>query len=233
MVYLLKQEARKVPGFFSLSHPGTGSMKILALSDQVIQSVYSPQVRDLYGGVDLVIGCGDLPYYYLEYVATQLTAQVVYVFGNHDRTQFMSDGRILKAPEGCVPLEGRSVPVKGLLLAGLGGSMRYTPSGAHQYTDGQMWGRILGLTPQLMINRLTRGRFVDILVTHSPPYGIHDGEDLAHTGFKSFLAFMRYFKPRYLLHGHKHCYRRDIKEKTSYYQTEVVNVYPKHMIDWE
>lgn len=207
-------------------------MKILAVSDRVVDAIYSPQVVDQYGDVDLVIGCGDLPYYYLEYIVTMLTAPVVYVYGNHDMAQYMSDGRHVTAPEGCVSLEGRTVAVNGLLLAGLGGSMRYQPRAVHQYTESEMWLRAARLVPRLVANRLRHGRYLDVLVTHSPPLCIHDAEDLPHRGFKSLLNFMRYFKPKYMLHGHTHIYRRDKVWCTDYRQSCVWNVYPARVIEW-
>jgi uncharacterized protein len=207
-------------------------MRILALSDRVVDPVYSPQVRDIYGDVDIVVGCGDLPFSYLEYVVTMLSIPVVYVFGNHDNVQHMYDGRRVIEPEGCISLEGRSEMIRGLLMAGLGGSMRYQPFANNQYTDADMRLRITQLMPQLLANKVKHGRYLDILVAHSPPLGIHDGEDLTHTGFKSFLTFMRYFKPRYLLHGHTHLYRRDTVSCTWYRNTEVVNVYPNRLIEW-
>ena len=36
-------------------------MKILALSDRVVERVYSSNIIQNYGDVDLVLGCGDLP----------------------------------------------------------------------------------------------------------------------------------------------------------------------------
>ncbi len=207
-------------------------MKILALSDQVVHSIYSPDIRERYGDVDLVIGCGDLPYYYLEFITTMLSAPVVYVYGNHDKTQFTADGRTLNAAEGCRLIDGRCVVVNGLIVVGLGGSRRYQPNAINQYTEQEMWMRIMRLIPHLLYNRLRYGRFVDILVTHSPPYGIHDGTDLTHTGFKSLLTFMRYFRPRMMLHGHKHIYRRDARFKTRFHDTLVVNVYPSHLFEW-
>jgi Icc-related predicted phosphoesterase len=89
------------------------------------------------------------------------------------------------------------------------------------------------LVPQLLWNRQRYGRAVDILVTHSPPFGIHDRPDLPHTGFKAFLNFMRLFKPRYLLHGHVHLYRTDTETVTEYYDTTVINVYPYRLIEFE
>jgi len=207
-------------------------MRILAISDRVQEAIYSPQIRDMYGDVDLVIGCGDLPFSYLEYIATMLPIPVVYVFGNHDKVQHMSDGRMVTAAEGCILLEGESIMTQGALIAGLGGSMRYQPNSINQYTDSEMRGRIAALAPKLLANKVRYGRYLDILITHSPPLGIHDGEDLPHTGFKSFLTFMRYFKPRYLLHGHTHLYRRDTISSTCYRDTEVINVYPNRLIDW-
>ena len=40
-------------------------MKVLSLSDKVVSFIYGPQVKCRFKDVDLVIGCGDLPYYYL------------------------------------------------------------------------------------------------------------------------------------------------------------------------
>jgi Icc-related predicted phosphoesterase len=81
------------------------------------------------------------------------------------------------------------------------------------------------------MNRMLRGRYLDILITHSPPFGIHDGKDLPHRGFKALLGFMNRFRPRYLLHGHKHTYGTETW-RTRYRDTEVINVYPFHVIEW-
>src|SRR5690606_30054496 len=97
----------------------------------------------------------------------------------------------------------------------------------------QMWGNIARMVPGLLYNRIRYGRWLDVLVAHSPPLGIHDQPDLAHTGFQSFLAFMRTFKPRYLLHGHIHLYRLDETTMTRYVETDVVNVYPYRFLEIE
>jgi len=208
-------------------------MRILALTDKVANRVYSPNIRRRYAEVDLVVGCGDLPYYYLEFVATALTAPVAYVYGNHDDTQYTADGRTLQAAEGCLLIDGRVARVNGLLLAGLGGSRRYRPRGKNQYTEFEMATRILRLLPGLLVNRILHGRYLDVLVTHAPPLGIHDGSDLPHTGFRVFRAFMRLFKPRYLIHGHMHLYRLDTTFRTRYRQTDVINAYPVRIVEWE
>jgi Icc-related predicted phosphoesterase len=42
---------------------------------------------------------------------------------------------------------------------------------------------------------------------------------------------MRVFKPRFLLHGHIHLYRRDTVRHTKVGETEVINVYPYRILD--
>jgi 8-oxo-dGTP pyrophosphatase MutT (NUDIX family)/predicted phosphodiesterase len=212
---------------------GAAGMKILALSDEVVDFIYSLQAKDRYGDVDLVVGCGDLPFYYLEFVVTLLNKPLYFVPGNHDsRKQYMSDGRVVSHAEGCINLDQKIAYEGGLILAGLGGSIRYRPDGVHQYTDPEMGSRIARLAPRLWYNRLRHGRFLDLLITHSPPFGIHDGGDLAHTGFQSFINFVNAFKPRYLLHGHSHVYRSNEITRTRLGSTEIINVYPYRVIEW-
>ena len=218
-------------------------MKILAISDEVVDFLYSPRIKDNYADVDLVIGCGDLPFYYLEFIVTVLNVPLYYVAGNHDRpSQYLSDGRIISRAEGCEQLDGACLRAwlndkpagpdgPPLLLAGLGGSMRYNADSVHQYTENEMRGRALSLTPCLLANRLRYGRALDILVTHAPPRGIHDEADLAHTGFKAFCSLMDVFRPRLLLHGHSHVYRSDTITSTRYKDTQIINVYPYRLIE--
>ncbi len=209
-------------------------MKILAVSDRVIDWLYSGHVREKFSDVDLIIGCGDLPFYYLDFLTSALDRPLVYVRGNHDiGPQYAADGTVWTEVRGGVDIHKRVVQRGGLILAGLEGSMRYRPNAPHMYTDSEMTVQMAQLVPQLLWNRQRYGRAVDILVTHSPPLGIHDRTDLPHTGFKVFLSFMRLFKPRYLLHGHIHLYRTDTQTVTRYEETTVINVYPYRLIDFE
>lgn len=210
-------------------------MKILALSDQVVDHIYSPQVRDRFAGVRLVVGCGDLPDYYLEYVVSMLNVPFLHVPGNHDlphsADRWDRTTRDLPIPREAGSLDGRIVHEQGLLLAGLGGSVRYRPDGVHQYTQAEMTRRIMALTPRLWLNRMRYGRALDILVTHAPPKGIHDGADPAHVGFSAFNRFIARFRPRYVLHGHSHVWRRDTIMTTQVGSTAVLNVYPYRVIE--
>ena len=208
-------------------------MKILAVSDRVMDKLYSGQARQLFPDVDLLIGCGDLPFYYLDFLTSAIDAPLVYVRGNHDDApQYGADGKEWRGVRGGVNIHGRMSVRRGLILAGLQGSMRYKAHADYMYSESEMRVVVAQMVPRLLWNRQRVGRALDVLVTHSPPFGIHDRPDLPHTGFKVFLSFLRMFKPRYLLHGHIHVYRQDEIVSSNYGDTTILNVYPYRMIDF-
>lgn len=202
-------------------------MKILTVSDKVDELIYSSAIKHLFGDVDLVLGCGDLPFYYLEFIATMLGEPLFYVVGNHANAvkQYYGPEQHWKFPGGCVNIDGRVVQHKGLLVAGLEGSMRYNNNSRFQYTEREMAWKVWGLAPWLMLNKLRHGRYLDILITHAPPLGIHDKPDLCHRGFQAFRVLMERFRPRYLIHGHIHVYNPNETIKTVYQDTTVINTY--------
>ena len=199
-------------------------MLFLTVSDEVVPAIYSLNIKERFRGIDCVLGCGDLPPYYLEFIVTMLGKSCFYVHGNHNDVEYTEGGEELHAPRGCVLIEGRSVLHEGLLLAGLGGSIRYNQESSQQYTETQMLVRLWALAPRLMLNRLRYGRYLDVMLTHAPPLGIHNGPDYPHRGFRAFLTLMDYFAPRYLIHGHIHrSYGFSAVTETRYKQTQVLN----------
>lgn len=202
-------------------------MKILSISDKVEQLLYSPALKRLYGDVDLVLGCGDLPFYYLEFIVTMLGGPVFYVIGNHAnavRKRYAPE-EDWQYPGGCTNIDERVVRYKKLLIAGLEGSMRYNNNPHFQYTEREMTAKVWRLVPALLWNRMRYGRYLDILITHAPPYQIHDREDPCHTGFRVFRTFMKRFRPRYLIHGHVHVYSPTEPTESRYHETTVLNTY--------
>jgi Icc-related predicted phosphoesterase len=174
-------------------------MKILAVSDEVIDRLYSTSVRENYPQVRMLLGCGDLPYSYLEFLVSVYNVPMFYVPGNHD-PEYGSQFRA--RAEGGVNLDGKVVYTGGLLMAGLGGSVMYHPGGANQYTQGGMLMRAYQLLPKIIFQSILYRRKLDILVTHSPPQGIHDDQDdPAHRGLRALNTVLQIVKPRYMLHG--------------------------------
>jgi uncharacterized protein len=207
-------------------------MKILTVSDKVDDLLYSPAIKHLCRDVELVLACGDLPYYYLEYLATMVGASLFYVIGNHPLTVRNIDGppEGWAYPGGCVNLDGRVLYHKGLLIAGLEGSMRYN-NNYFQYTEREMARKVYGLAPWLLLNKLRFGRYLDILITHAPPWGIHDRSDLCHQGFRAFRTVMERFRPRYLVHGHIHVYSPYEVTESIYQDTRVINTYGYRILE--
>lgn len=199
-------------------------MKILTLSDIPIQMIYSAQIRGLFPDVNLVLACGDLPYYYQEFVVSMLDVPLYYVRGNHDKVIEHNLHGPRSAPQGATDLHGRVIDYRGLLLAGIEGSLRYR-SGPFQYSQNEMWYNVFNLVPGLMRNRVRYGRYLDVFVTHAPPKGIHDMSDLPHQGIEAFRWLLHVFKPAYHFHGHIHVYRPDTITETRFESTTVVNTY--------
>jgi len=215
-------------------------VKILCISDQIDPLVYSPQIKERFADIDLILSAGDLPLDYLDFIISNLNKPLFFVFGNHHTEELRHYRNVWDTPFlindteflGCGAVHiGTKVKIEGkFILAGLGGSMRYN-GGVNQYTDFQMFIEAVKLIPGLLWNRVFHGRFVDILLTHAPPKGIHDKNDRCHWGFKSYLWFMKVFKPKYLVHGHIHLYDLSDVRCTTWENTTVINAYSHHVID--
>ncbi len=200
-------------------------MKILSISDKIVSFIYSPQVKLKYGHVDFVIACGDLPYYYQEYIVSTLDVPLFYVRGNHDPVKEYSETGAYTGPQGGTDLHRSVIHFKGVLFAGVEGCIRYNQRAVFMYSQRQMWQHVFGLIPRLWLNRLRYGRYLDVFVTHAPPKGIHDKSDLPHQGVNAFRWFIRVFKPKYHFHGHTHIYRPDEPRQTHFHETQVINAY--------
>ena len=205
------------------------------MADEVDEGFYGdklPAVRP-----DLVLSCGDLPFDYLEYLVSRLDVPLLYVPGNHDPSLKAPDTTWTAprfdppdpGPQGCVNIDGRVIDVLDLRVAGFGGSLRYK-EGPNQYSQGQMGRRALRLELSIRLKRVKRGRRLDILVTHAPPFGAAEAKDAAHVGFVAFLRLIRHFQPALAVHGHVHPYGRALPER-EIGATRVVNVVPSRVIE--
>jgi Icc-related predicted phosphoesterase len=231
-VHIFADSKRKPPalaGNFVLGH-NKSIVKILALSDEVVERLYSLCDRGHFSDIELILGCGDLPYEYLENLITLLNVPLLYVPGNHDPNyQF---GEPLTYAEGGSNLDLKSMRVKKFLVSGFGGSIRYRQHGTNQYTQTEAYSRAMRLLPRFLLNRIYYGRALDILITHSPPFGIHDDDTRAHQGLKAINWLIGVAKPRYHFHGHTHFQRRNISpSETNHGLTQIINIYPYKIIE--
>ena len=202
-------------------------MKILAISDAVEPFLYGASLPKYASGIEAVVSCGDLPFEYLEYVVTFSETPLYYVRGNHDPDEDA------KAPEGCVPLDGRVVDAGGgLVLAGLSGSRWYS-GGPNQYGGRAMRRRAYALSARTALRGLVGRDRPNVFVSHAPPLGLGDREDPAHAGFEAFVALIDRHEPELWLHGHVHLYgtreREDREARRG--ETRVVNVYGHRVLE--
>jgi uncharacterized protein len=208
-----------------MSAGGVSNLKILAVTDEVDARLYgNVGARHACAKPDLILGCGDLPAYYLDYLVSRFDVPLFAIHGNHDAPPPL-EGSAGFGGCGADWIGGRTVKAGQLLLAGFDGSLRYN-TGAYQSTQAEMWTAVRALVPWLWLNRLRYGRFLDVLITHAPPRGIHDEHDRCHTGFDAFTWLVRRFQPSYHLHGHIHLYDRRTPTLTRIGATDVINVYP-------
>jgi Icc-related predicted phosphoesterase len=203
---------------------GEQTVEILAVADEVDGRLYGIKQLRARTSPDLILGCGDLPAYYLDYLVSSLDVPMYAIHGNHDAPAPLEGS---SGFNGCGAdwIGGRGVRADGLLIAGFDGSLRYN-EGAYQSTQVEMHAAVRRLVPWMLVNKARYGRFLDILITHAPPRGIHDEPDRCHTGFDAFNWLVKNFQPRYHLHGHIHIYDRRAEMVTRVGATEIINVYP-------
>ena len=168
-------------------------MRILAVSDEECPALWDHYRPGRLDGYDLILSAGDLKADYLSFLVTMAHAPLLYVHGNHD------EGYLRRPPEGCDCIDDQLVAYRGLRILGLGGCLRYRPDAPWQFTERQMAKRISRLRFALW-----RAGGVDLIVTHAPPLGLGDGDDLPHRGFESLKKLLDRYHPALWVHGHVH-----------------------------
>ena len=125
-----------------------------------------------------MLAAGDLPWDYLEFLASVTDRPGVFVPGNHDPAVASArqhrSGQFLRAgmpcepprPAGCRSADGTVVDAAGLRIAGLGGCVRYRP-GPNQYSQREFHRRAARLLRRVgRLQRRLPGP-VDVLLTHA------------------------------------------------------------------
>lgn len=193
-------------------------VRVLAVADEVVASIQDARVREL--EPDVVVAAGDLPWDYLEFLSSCLDVPVVFVPGNHDPAV------VPPRPLGATNIDETVIKVAGLRIAGLGGCVRYS-DGPNQYTQREYVRRAKRLMRR---ERRASGDGVDILLTHAPPSGLGDEDDLAHLGIEALHGVLEVFRPTWHLHGHIHPYGHP-KGDRKVGRTTIRNIIPCQVID--
>jgi len=164
-------------------------MAVLAVGDEVDERLLGERIPDSLREVRLLLSCGDLPADYLEALVDRFQVPLLYVRGNHDRWHRES------LPPG-ENIHGRLAIVRGLRILGFEGSNWYNGAGV-QYTERQMWWRVAAARPAVW-----RAGGVDVVLTHTPPLGVHDGRDVSNVAGDDAAALLCARAHAPLLHSH-------------------------------
>lgn len=196
-------------------------VRVLAVADEEVPAMPS-RARDL--RVDLVLAAGDLPWDYLEQLASHVDAPAVFVPGNHDPE--LPPGSTA-GPRGLTNVDRKAVQVGGLRIAGLGGCVRYN-AGAHQYTQAEYSAQCDDL---IATSRDAGFNTIDVLLTHAPPLGLGDEPDPAHVGIEALHGVLEELRPTWHLHGHIHPYGLLKADREFGGHTTIRNVIPWQVFD--
>ncbi len=168
-------------------------IKILALSDDLESTLTDKRNRAALQPIDLILGCGDLDYDDLAYVADAMDAPLVYVRGNHDfKEAWEAKASTCPQPLGSPFLIKRD----GLAIGGL------EWPGQHSRNAGRSeigaWRQSISLAAHWIGHTSPL-----IVISHVPPSGAGDvPTDPYHRGFEGYAWAMRRLRPKLWLHGH-------------------------------
>lgn len=190
-------------------------MKILVVADTVTDRLLDyVEGKPYLSGIDLIIGCGDLPPEYLSSLRARYDVPLYYILGNHDIRYGDTP------PVGCRLIDRKLIIHNGIRILGFSGSRWYNGK-INQYTEREMSIHI-----RRMWFSLWRQKGVDLVVSHAPPRYINDEEDPCHKGFHAFRKLIKRHQPEYLIHGHIHKLFADNSERIQTLgNTRVINCY--------
>ena len=222
-------------------------MKILCVSDQIDPLVYSSSAKEHFKDIDIILCAGDLPMEYVDFIVSTLNKPTYFIFGNHNLKEFGYYHRTNTSQDSYKPYNSSTLVYahgahylgfktakteNKLLLAGASGSMRYN-NGINQYTDKEMFMKLVKMIPALIMNKLRYGRYLDIFLTHTPPLDIHDKKDPCHRGFKCYRWFIEKFKPAYMIHGHIHLYDIQDTRVSQFLDTTIINAFSHYILEFD
>ena len=136
--------------------------------------------------IEMIITLGDLERHDLLQLAQINQIPKIGVYGNHDSGNYMNE-------LGIINMHLKTFEYNGLSFGGLQGCVRYKDNpDAIMSTQDETWE---------MMRDFPR---VDIFLTHCPPRGVNDEDEVAHQGFDALKAYVQTMAPHTLLHGHTH-----------------------------
>lgn len=180
-------------------------MKALVIADRSPQINIAEVART--EQVELIITLGDLVREDLLSAISVIEIPKIGIYGNHDSGNYMQE-------IGIMDMHLSTWSYNGLTFGGFQGCVRYKEDPqAIMYTQEEAIRMMAGF-PQ-----------VDVFISHCPPRGINDEEEIAHQGFDALRSYIDINKPRILLHGHTYPTEQNIVRQHNSTKIEYVYKY--------
>ena len=214
-------------------------VRVLAVADEVCDALWGAKAAAL--APDLVLAAGDLPWDYLEFLASVTDRPVVFVPGNHDPAVASArqhrSGQFLRAgmpcepprPAGCRNADG-TVARRRRAADRRPRRVRALPARAQPVQPARVPpARRPPAAPGRAPAAAAPGP-VDVLLTHAPPRGLGDEDDRPHVGIDALHPVLERLHPRWHLHGHIHPYGQPRPDRRVG-ETTIRNVIPYRMFE--
>ena len=169
--------------------------RLLVFSDLHCDMAAAAALVDAAKDADLVIGAGDFAQMHDGLAETmaaleEIAGKALYIPGNNETVEALAGATTAQVIHGSV------VDRVGLRIAGIGCAIPPLPPVPWNSCD---------MSEAEAANMLDRMDSADILVTHSPPYGVVDAHaSLGSIGSKAVHAWVEFHQPEVVLCGHIH-----------------------------
>lgn len=183
-------------------------MKVFAIADRPPKTPISDTVEREHP--ELIVTLGDLDIFDLHGLDSITEIPKIGVYGNHCSGNYFSSFDIEN-------MHLKTKNINGIVFGGFEGSIRYKKGNAPMYTDEEA---------TLLLKNFP---YVDVMIAHSPPKGLHDQDDVAHQGLQALRDYIDEKQPKYFLHGHTYV-SSSIKEDLLG-TTKVVHVYADQIVN--
>ena len=162
------------------------------------------------GNINLIITLGDLDISEISYLAEVNTIPKIGVYGNHCIPGYMEELNIIN-------LHLQTITIDGRIFGGFEGCIKYKN---HPYA--KMY------TQEEASSKLESMPAVDVLISHSPAFGINDDVDPAHIGFTGLRDYLDNNSVQFFLHGHT--YPRESELITTYRNTNILYIHSDQIV---
>ncbi len=191
------------------SSESTIAMKALVIADRDPHINISEAVRN--NVIDIIITLGDLTREDILGLEQISSIPKIGIYGNHDSGTYMDE-------LGIINLHLRTYEFRGITFGGFQGCVRYKDN-----PDAIM------CTQQEAINLMHNFPKVDVFISHCPPRGINDEEEVAHQGFDALRLYLDKNKPTVWLHGHTYPSEDELIKRYGF--TRIEYVYKFRIVD--